>query len=123
MRSILKFKRNVGVYRYSSPSRHWQDGNGIHYIHYPFMIYKDHSKYCLTHLSSGALVCRTSGLYSAKYIASRLIVLPQFLLPDTTLVNRMSEQQRKFCTDIIGRYRDVRKQGVINLDKNCPFSI
>ena len=124
MRSILKFKRKVGVYRYSSPSKHWQDGNGIHYIHYPFMIYKDDdSKYCLTHLSSGALVCRTDTLYSAKYIATRIFPLPQFLLPDSSLVNRMSEEQRRFCTDIIGRYRDVSKRGVINLDKNCPFTI
>ena len=123
MRNILNFKRKNGTFRYTNPSRGWEDGNGTHYIHYPFMIYKDHSKYCLTHLSSGALVCRTSGLYSAKYIATRIFPLPQFLLPDTSLVKYMSIEQKKFCTDIIGRYRDVGKGKVIELDKNCPFSI
>jgi len=123
MRNILKFKRKNGTYKYTNGRREWQDGEGLHYVHYPFMIYKDHSKYSLTHLSSGALVCRTSSLYSAKYIATRIFPLPQFLLPDTNLVKCMSESQKKFCTDIIGRYRDVSKGKVIELDKNCPFSI
>ena len=123
MRNILKFKRKNGSFRYTNSAREWQDGEGIHYIHYPFMIYKDHSKYSLTHLSSGALVCRTSSLYSAKYIATRIFPLPQFLLPDTNLVKLMSEEQRRFCTDIIGRYSDVSKGKVIELDKNCPFTI
>ena len=123
MRNILKFKRKNGSFRYTNSAKEWQDGNGIHYVHYPFMIYKDHSKYSLTHLSSGALVCRTSSLYSAKYIATRIFPLPQFLLPDTSLVKCMSESQKKFCTDIIGRYRDVSKGKVIELDKNCPFTI
>ena len=123
MRSILKFKRKNGSFRYTNSAKEWQDGNGIHYIHYPFMIYKDFDKYSLTHLSSGALVCRTDTLYSAKYIATRIFPLPQFLLPDTNLVNLMSEEQRRFCTDIIGRYRDVGKGHIEKLDKNCPFTI
>ena len=123
MRSILKFKRKNGAFRYTNSAREWQDGDGVHYIHYPFMIYKDCDKYSLTHLSSGALVCRTDSLYGAKYIATRIFPLPQFLLPHTSLVQHMSESQKKFCTDIIGRYRDLSKGKVIELDKNCPFSI
>ena len=123
MRNILKFKRKNGSFRYTNSAREWQDGSGIHYVHYPFMIFKDCGKYSLTHLSSGALVCRTSSLYSAKYIATRIFPLPQFLLPNSSLVKLMSESQKKFCTDIIGRYRDVSKGKVIELDKNCPFSI
>ena len=123
MRNILKFKRKNGSFRYTNSAKGWQESDGTHYLHYPFMIHKYHNKYSLTHLSSGALVCRTSGLYSAKYIATRLFPLPQFLLPDTSLVKYMSEPQKKFCTDIIGRYRDVSKDKVIELDKNCPFSI
>ena len=123
MRNTLNFKRKNGSFRYTNSAREWLDGEGTHYVHYPFMIYKDHSKYSLTHLSSGALVCRTSSLYSAKYIATRIFPLPQFLLPNTSLVQHMSEEQRLFCTDIFTRYRDESKQEVIKLDKNCPFSI
>ena len=123
MRNILKFKRKNGFYKYTNSFREWKDGNGIHYVHYPFMIFKDFHKYSLTHLSSGALVCRTNSLYSAKYIATRLFPLPQFLLPDTSLVQHMSQSQKRFCTDIIGRYRDETKEDIEKLDKNCPFSI
>jgi hypothetical protein len=125
MRSILKFKRKNGDYKFTNTRREWESANGIHYVHYPFMIYKDdHSnKYKLTHLSSGALVCSTTSLHSAKYIASRLLPLPQFLLPDDSLVKHMTDKQRRFCTDVISRYRDQSKTNVIELDKNCPFSI
>ena len=125
MRSILKFKRKNGAYKYTNSSRQWQDSNGVHYVHYPFMIYKDgyDKRWKLTHLSSGALVCTTVNLYNAKYIATRLFPLPQCLLPDSTLVSRMSEEQRRFCTDIITRYRDEGKGNIEKLDKNCPFSI
>ena len=123
MRNILKFKRKNGAYTYTNSAKGWLEDNGTHYVHYPFMIHKHHNKYSLTHMSSGALVCRTNTLYSAKYIATRLLPLPQFLLPDTNLVNFMSVEQRKFCTDIIGRYRDVGKGDIQKLDKNCPYSI
>ena len=123
MRNILKFKRKNGFFKYTNSAKEWQDGKGIHYLHYPFMIYKDYDKYSLTHLSSGALVCRTDTLYSAKYIATRIFPLPQFLLPHSNLVNLMSEEQRRFCTDIITRYRDETKGEIQRLDKNCPFSI
>ena len=125
MRNILKFKRKNGNYKFSDFKKNWTDRNGVHYLHYPFMIYKDNSvcKYKLTHLSSGALICSTSYLHSAKYIASRLIVLPQFLLPDDRLVSYMSPEQKNFCTDIITRYRSQTKERILELDKNCPFSI
>jgi len=123
MRNILKFKRKNGSYRYTNTAREWHEGKGIHYLHYPFMIYKDFDKYSLTHLSSGALVCRTSTLYSAKYIATRIFPLPQFLLPNSSLVKLMSDEQRKFCTNIITRYRDETKVDIQKLDKNCPYSI
>ena len=123
MTQLLKFKRKNSEFRYTNSAKAWQSGNGIHYIHYPFMIYKDYNKYSLTHLSSGALVCRTDTLHSAKYIATRIFPLPQFLLPDSNLVQCMSEEQRRFCTDIIARYRDKGKGLIEKLDKNCPFSI
>ena len=125
MRNILKFKRKKGSFRYTNSAKEWQDGEGIHYLHYPFMIYKDEysSNYKLTHMSSGALICSATYLHSAKYVASRLIVLPQFLLPDTSLIDFMSQEQKAFCTDIISRYRNHRKDMITELDKNCPFSI
>mgnify|MGYP001443909377 CR=1 FL=1 len=125
MRNILKFKRKNSEYKYTRYDKSWITECGIHYIHYPFMIYKDNGacKYKLTHLSSGALICSTSYLHSAKYVASRLIVLPQFLLPDTNLINFMSIEQKTFCTDIITRYRGETKDRISELDKICPFSI
>ena len=125
MIELLKFKRKNGEYKYTKGDRSWTTGQGIHYIHYPFMIYKDeYSKnYKLTHMSSGAMICSTTYLHCAKYIATRLLPLPQWLLPDTTLVSCMSQQQRTFCTDIISRYRDVNKGYLEKLDKNCPYSI
>ena len=125
MRSILKFKRQNGDYKYTKMNLEWATENGVHYIHYPFLIYKDNfsKKYKLTHLSCGALICSTTYLHSAKYIASRLLPLPQWLLPTQNLVDHMTDEQRLFCTDIISRYRDENKQAVIELDKNCPFTI
>ena len=125
MRSILKFKRKNGDYKYTKISLEWTTQNGVHYVCYPFLIYKDeHSKtYKLTHMSCGALICSTTYLHSAKYIATRLLPLPQWLLPTNDLVNHMSEEQKRFCTDIISRYRNHRKDMIIELDKNCPFSI
>ena len=125
MRSILKFKRKNGEYKYTKFDKSWTTQQGIHYIHYPFMIYKDEScnNYKLTHMSSGALICSATYLHSAKYVASRLIVLPQFLLPDTSLIKFMSIEQKDFCTDIITRYRGESKQRISELDKICPFTI
>ena len=125
MRNILKFKRKNGDYKYTKMSLEWTTESGVHYICYPFLIYKDkHSKtYKLTHMSCGALICSTSYLHSAKYIATRLFPLPQWLLPTQDLVKHMSEKQKCFCTDIIGRYRDQNKEGITYLDKNCPFTI
>ena len=123
MRSILKFKRKNGEYKYTKFDKSWTTEQGIHYVHYPFMIYKDNDTYKLTHMSSGALICSATYLHSAKYVASRLIVLPQFLLPDTSLIDFMSQEQKAFCTDIITRYRGESKQRISELDKNCPYSI
>ena len=125
MRNILKFQRKNGDYKYTKISLEWKTESGVHYICYPFLIYKDNdtSIYKLTHMSCGALICSTSYLHSAKYIATRLLPLPQWLLPTQDLVKHMSEEQKKFCTDIIGRYRNQRKDMITELDKNCPFSI
>ena len=125
MTTILKFKRKNGDYKYTKTNLEWTTESGIHYICYPFLIYKDeHSKtYKLTHMSCGALICSTSYLHSAKYIATRLLPLPQWLLPTQDLVNHMTEQQKRYCTDIISRYRDETKERITDLDKNCPFTI
>ena len=123
MRNILKFKRKNSEYKYTNYRKEWVSEQGVHYVCYPFMIYKDHKNYKLTHMSSGALICSTTYLHSAKYIASRLLPLPQWLLPTNELVKQMTKQQVKFCTNIIERYRNERKDRVIHLDKNCPFSI
>ena len=123
MIQLLKFKRKNGEYKYTKFDKSWTTEQGIHYIHYPFMIYKDNDCYKLTHMSSGALICSVTYLHCAKYIATRLLPLPQWLLPDTTLVSCMSQQQKTFCTDIISRYRDVNKECLERLDKNCPFTI
>ena len=123
MRNILKFKRKNGEFKYTKMNKSWTTEQGIHYICYPFMIYKDHTDYKLTHMSSGALICSSTYLHSAKYIATRLLPLPQWLLPTNDLVKRMTKQQVKFCTNIIERYRDENKDAVTHLDKNCPFTI
>ena len=123
MRSILKFKRKNGEFKYTKMNKSWTTEQGIHYICYPFMIYKDHTDYKLTHMSSGALICSSTYLHSAKYIATRLFPLPQWLLPTDNLVKAMTTEQIRFCTDIITRYRDEKKQDIQKLDKNCPYSI
>jgi len=120
---LLNFKRKNGEYKYTKMDKTWATEQGVHYICYPFMIYKDDKTYKLTHMSSGALICSTSYLHSAKYIATRLLPLPQWLLPTDNLVKAMSREQIKFCTDIITRYRNENKDEVIKLDKNCPYSI
>ena len=123
MRSILKFKRQNGDYKFTNYQKEWVSKQGVHYVCYPFMIYKDHKDYKLTHMSCGALICSTSYLHSAKYIATRLLPLPQWLLPTQDLVKHMTEEQKRFCTDIISRYRNHRKDMIVELDKNCPFTI
>ncbi len=123
MRNILKFKRKNSEYKYTNYRKEWVSEQGVHYVCYPFMIYKDHNDYKLTHMSSGALICSSTYLHSTKYIATRLLPLPQWLLPTNELVKHMTKEQVRFCTDIISRYRDENKQAVINLDKNCPFKI
>ena len=123
MRNILKFKRKNSEYKYTNYRKEWVSEQGVHYVCYPFMIYKDHKDYKLTHMSSGALICETTYLHSAKYIATRLLPLPQWLLPTNDLVKHMSKQQLKFCTNVIERYRNETKGEISKLDKNCPFSI
>ena len=123
MIELLKFKRKNGEFRYTKMDRTWATERGVHYICYPFMIYKDDKTYKLTHMSSGAMVCSTSYLHSAKYIATRLFPLPQWLIPTDNLVKAMSREQIRFCQDIIDRYRNENKDEVIKLDKNCPYSI
>lgn len=123
MIELLKFKRKNGEYKYTKFDKSWTTEQGIHYICYPFMIYKDNGNYKLTHMSSGALICSANYLHSAKYIATRLLPLPQWLLPDTSLVDCMTVEQRTFCTDIIERYRRETKDRISELDKNCPYSI
>ena len=72
MRDVLKFKRKKGEYKFTNTRLVWETQSGIHYVCYPFMIYKDsyETTYRLTHMSSGALICSTTYLHSAKYIAS-----------------------------------------------------
>ena len=123
MRNILKFKRKNGDYKFTKTNLEWTTETGTHYIHYPFMIYKDNNTYKLTHMSCGALICSTTYLHCAKYIATRLLPLPQWLLPTKDLVSHMTQEQRRFCTDIISRYRDVNRGYLEKLDKNCPYSI
>jgi hypothetical protein len=77
----------------------------------------------LTHVSSGAEVCNTNTLFVAKYIATRLLPVPQFLLPHKNLVNYMTQEQKTYCQHIIGRYRDGTPDDVKKLDKICPYSI
>ncbi len=125
MIELLKFRRKKGEYKYTKGDRSWTTETGIHYICYPFMIYKDEygNKYKLTHMSSGAMICSTNSLHSAKYIATRLFPLPQWLLPTDDLTKAMSREQIRFCTSIIERYRDESKVDISKLDKNCPYSI
>ena len=126
MRELLKFKRKKGDFRIYHPTEGWETVNGLFYEHYPFIIHKcvkHTSKWVLTHIASGTSACKTSLLKNAKYIATRLLPVPQFLIPNRDLVNHMTVGQKKFCTDIIDRYRDVPIEHLKGLDKNCPFRI
>lgn len=126
MRNIVKFKRKDGCYKIYSPDQIWETCNGIHYFHYPFIIHRTESRsnlWSVTHIASGTQACRTSNLRVAKYIASRLMIIPQFLLPHRHLVDHMSTEQRRYCTDIISRYRNVSTKRLEELDKNCPIMI
>ena len=106
MRSILNFERKTGDYKVSNYKKEWTTETGIHYLHYPFMTYKRKDYWVLTHISSGAEICTTETLFVCKYIATRLLPIPQFLLPESNLVDFMELNQKQFCMDIIGRYRD-----------------
>tara|TARA_Y100000034_G_C6852161_1_gene386695 strand:+ start:850 stop:1221 length:372 start_codon:yes stop_codon:yes gene_type:complete len=123
MRNILKFQRKTGDYKVKNYDKSWRTETGTHYLHYPFLIYKRKKHWVLTHLSSGAEICTTTGLKVAKYIATRLLPIPQFLLPNGDLVDYMPQETKRYCLDMIGRYRDVTIEEVKTLDKNCPFTI
>ena len=123
MIELLKFKRKNSEYKYTKMDKTWSTEQGVHYVCYPFMIYKDSIGYKLTHMSSGALICTTDYLHGAKYIATRLLPLPQWFLPTNELVKHMTQEQTKFCMDIISRYRFENKDAILRLDKNCPYSI
>ena len=123
MREILKFTQVTGDYKVCGWDKQWKTETGTHYIHYPFMVYKRKDYWVLTHLSSGAEICTTDSLFVCKYIATRLLPIPQFLLPESNLVDFMEHHQRQYCTDIIARYRGQTIENVKKLDKNCPFTI
>jgi len=123
MRNILNFERNTGDYKVRSYDKVWRTETGIHYLHYPFMAYKRKDYWVLTHISSGAEICTTDSLFVCKYIATRLLPVPQFLLPESNLVDFMEYNQKQFCMDIISRYRGETIEEVKKLDKNCPLTI
>jgi len=126
MRELLKFKRKKGNFRIYRSAQGWETANGTYYEHYPFIIHKcvkNKSKWTLTHIASGTSACKTSLLKNAKYIATRLLPVPQFLIPNRDLVNHMTVEQKQFCMGIIARYRDVPIEHLKGLDKNCPFQI
>ena len=124
MREILKFKQVTGDYKVCGWDKQWRTVSGKHYICYPFFIHRDeHCQWVLTHLSSGAQICKTRNLLGAKYIATRLLPVPQFLLPHRELVNAMSQATKQYCMDVISRYRDCTTKELENLDKYCPYSI
>jgi len=123
MRNILNFERKTGDYKVSDYKKEWRTETGIHYIHYPFMVYKRNDYWVLTHLSSGAEICKTDTLFVCKYIATRLLPVPQFLLPESNLVDFMEHNQKQYCMNIIERYRGETIEEVKRLDKLCPYSI
>jgi len=123
MRNILNFERKTGDYKVSNYRKEWKTETGIHYLHYPFMAYKRKDYWVLTHLSSGAEICTTDSLFVCRYIATRLLPVPQFLLPESNLVDFMEYHQKQYCMNIIGRYRGETIEDVKKLDKNCPYSI
>ena len=123
MRDTLKFKTKTGDYKVCNYDKSWRTETGTHYLHYPFMIYKRKNYWVLTHMSSGSEICTTRGLKVAKYIATRLLPVPQFLLPNGNLVEYMTQETKRYCMDMIGRYRDVAIKDLEKLDKICPFTI
>ena len=123
MRSILNFERKTGDYKVSNYKKEWRTETGIHYLHYPFMTYKRKDYWVLTHISSGAEICTTETLFVCKYIATRLLPVPQFLLPESNLVDFMEHNQKAYCMDIISRYRGETIEEVKKLDINCPLTI
>ena len=126
MREILKFKRKDGQFKIYSPTESWQTCEGIHYLHYPFLIHRHPlypSQWCVSHMASGTRACKTSNLRVAKYLASRFIIIPQFFLPHKDLVSHMTMDQRGYCTDLIRRYSNVTSKRLEELDKNCPITI
>ena len=123
MRNILNFERKNADYKVRSYDRVWRTETGTHYLHYPFLVYKRKDYWVLTHLSSGAEICTTGNLFVSKYIATRLLPVPQFLLPESNLVDFMEHNQKAYCMEIISRYRDVTVAEVKKLDINCPLTI
>ena len=123
MRSILNFERKTGDYKVSNYKKEWRTVTGTHYLHYPFMTYKRKDYWVLTHISSGAEICTTETLFVCKYIATRLLPVPQFLLPESNLVDFMEHNQKAYCMDIISRYRGETIEEVKKLDINCPLTI
>ena len=123
MRNILNFERKKGDYKVCSYNKSWRTETGTHYIHYPFMAYKRKNHWVLTHISSGAEICTTDNLFACKYIATRLLPVPQFLLPESNLVDFMEYNQKQFCMNIISRYRGETIENVKKLDINCPLTI
>jgi hypothetical protein len=123
MRDILKFQRKTGDYKVCSYNKVWRTETGTHYLHYPFMAYKRKDYWVLTHISSGAEICTTDSLFVCKYIATRLLPVPQLLLPNSDLVDFMEHNQKEYCMDIISRYRGKTIEEVKKLDKICPFTI
>ena len=123
MRSILKFKRKNGEYKTKASTLAWETHQGIHYLSYPFFIYQRGNCWVLTHVSSGAEICNTDTLTVSKYIATRLLPVPQFLLPHKDLVSYMTQEQKSYCMEIISRYRSATVDDMKRLDKNCPLTI
>ena len=123
MRNILNFERKNADYKVRSYDKVWRTETGTHYLHYPFLVYKRKDYWVLTHLSSGAEICTTGSLFVSKYIATRLLPVPQFLLPESNLVDFMEHNQKAYCMDIISRYRGETIEEVKKLDINCPLTI
>ena len=125
MRQIMKFTKKTGNYNIANsvaPTR----CSGIYYLNYPFIIHRDMqvaNKWSVTHLVSGYQVTYAKNLRVAKYIASRLFPINKFLLPNKSLVNAMSEEEKLYCVGIIQRYRDCKNTELESLDKYCPYSI
>ena len=123
MRNILNFERKNADYKVCNYDKSWRTETGTHYLHYPFLAYKRKNHWVLTHMSSGAEICTTDNLFVCKYIATRLLPVPQFLLPESNLVDFMEHNQKAYCMDIISRYRGVTVAEVKKLDINCPLTI